>query len=335
MPATIPPDYVFSAESQRSQINSAGGKLSIVAGRTQIGLLSASAHELHLQVQVFTPTTLELFTAPFPGWTAQLGNQQLELHSNPEQPLLHVDLQQGQRGELALTLGATPPRLFGWLLTWVGCWTALVLVLRWRTRGDHEAEQIEFALLNHAEARLFGVLMLGVVGLLALSFALPELAAAGGWQIAPGTGLAGVQPLNIRSDAGLELIGYRADSGRIAQGSTLEFTLYWRTLRSVEANYRAQIAFQDRSTGRVDSLSAIRHPGDLPTTRWLPRRYVVDTWRIPIPDTLSPGDYDLVLTLFSCDALCEERQSVTLFASDGAPIGTVLALPLSTSIVSK
>lgn len=331
LPATILSDYIVSSESLSNQLNNAGSKTAILSGRAQIGLITSSAHDLRLQVEAFTPLSLEILIAAFPGWTARFSGTEIVLRSLSESQLLALDLPRGTRGELWLTLDSTLPRLIAWLTTWAAAIIGVFITLRWKQedwaiiRGP--------TLLTALEARFFAALLLAVAGVLLLVRAFPEVAQGiGAYAV---DSLAGMEQVtSIRSDSGLELTAYDIETTAVHSGSTLDLTLYWRTLRPLDANYRTQIAFQDRSSGRIDTLTSTRHPGDLPTTRWQPRRTVIDQWRISVPNSLSPGNYDLVLAVFSCDFGCDIRQPLTFFTLDGTLVGQRYALPSAITIIS-
>ncbi|MBL8131163.1 MAG: hypothetical protein JNL42_04840 [Anaerolineae bacterium] len=331
LPATISSDYIVSSESLSNQLNSAGSKTTILSGRAQIGLISSSAHDLRLQVESFTPLSLEMLTAAFPGWTARFSGTEIALRSPSESHLLALDLPRGARGELWLTLDSTLPRLIAWLATWTAVITSVFITLRWK--GVDSAVIRGPNLLTAFEARFFTILLFAVACVLLLVRVFPE-AAKGISARAADSSIGREQATSIRSDSGLELTAYDLETTAVQSGSSLDLTLYWRTLRPLDVNYRTQIAFQDRSSGRIDTLTSTRHPGDLPTTRWQPRRTVIDRWRISIPNSLSPGNYDLVLAVFSCDFGCETRQSLTFFTLDGTLVGQLYALPSEITIIS-
>jgi len=325
VPATIPASFAQDAALIRSYLVGAPIKAVTVAGSARLGMIDTYAHLLRMQVETQSATTIHILTANFPGWTAELSGEAVTLDSTDD-PLLTIRLPENTRGELVIAQRATPVRTAGWLVSIAGGLGCIALTFRRRQQRVSTLEA-DFDLLSRSETRLFGVLLLGMIGLLALPYLTPDAARVFGWRPEAGIGLAHSQSLDIRSDVGLELIGVDPYRSSVSPGDELNITLYWRTLHPLDALYRVQLALRDRSTGRLDTLSVVRHPGDLPTSRWQPRRYARDLWRIAVPSSLTPGQYEIVVTAFTCRSDCETRETVSFFAANGTALGSVIALP--------
>lgn len=333
-PSTIPPETAPNASLIRSFSGGVPSRVEQV-GSAQIGVLADNAHDLHLQIQTYADTTLHILTAYFPGWSARLADQSIPISRDFSNGLMSLRLAQGQRGELVVSLETTLARLAGWMVTWSAIGVVAWLLLR-RSSASASIERLDdFELLSHQETRLFTVLMIVVGCLLIVPLEYPSLGETLGWSPHVEAGLAESEAFNLRSDAGLELLAYDLPVTQVRAGSSFDLTLYWRAIRPLQENYRVQAALRDRSTNRVDTLEAVRHPGDLPTGRWTPRHYVPDFWQIDVPETLSLGEYDIVMAVFACDAECSTRTPLNFFDTSGVPLGKTFALPLPVTIISN
>lgn len=299
----------------------------------QLGVLAQTAHLMRLQVQTFDASTLNILTAYFPGWTARFGNRDLPLSPSPENGLIDVELPADEIGELVVSMTPTLPRWGGWGITWLGVISLLIIGIIGRRRADRSLEESPIVLLSRAESRLFFVLMLVV--LLTIGSSLnPQLTEILTLRPASGSGLVGVNAFNSRSNSALAVIGYSAPDREFTSGDWVNIRLYFRTLQPVQENYLVEYFLHDPRTGEPTLLQSAHHPNNFPTTRWLPRRYAMDTIEARIPANLPSGDYEIFAQVFSCLDLCRTRQPLNFFNADGTPIGERLIIPDRFQIIS-
>ena len=287
----------------------------------QIGILEHGTHQDRLQVQTFAPVTLNVLTADFPGWTAHFDGATLPI-SHAENGLILVNLADGARGELTITLGSTTARAFAWIITWAALLLlVLVTVQRSRTVGEEHYQPPE--LLNVGQARLLAVLLIGFTAMLAL-VALPSAPLAD--RVPPDDGLTGSVALDNHTSEGIELTAYHAEKTAFEPGEPIDLTLYWQTTQQLSENYRVRVSLLDLTTGAFRQRTTFREPGGYPTMRWLPNLYVPDSYSIRLGETIPVGRYSPTLEV--CPADCTAGSRLSFTREDGGAYGQVLVLPI-------
>lgn len=288
----------------------------------QIGLLSADGHGFRAQVQTSGTAMITLLLADFPGWRVRFSGSGASVSTN-NNGLITVTFSSAARGELTVSLEPTTPRLLAWALTW-GSLLVTVGITLVRTRALHPADDT-LDLLSVPEARLFATLATGCA---ALMVALTIPGGLGSPTAPPGYGIGGFA-LDTRSDTGLETLAFDIDRIRAAPGEDLYLSLYWQTLRFLSINYRARLSLLDLRTGDIYRLIDYRHPAHFPTGRWLPRRYIRDSYRLTLPTTLQPGEYSPAVEVFNCSNECAPNADrISFFDTRGNAYGQVLVLPV-------
>ena len=138
--------------------------------------------------------------------------------------------------------------------------------------------------------------------------------------------LSGSHSLDNRSDAGLEVLAYRLDATTFRPGTAINLTLYWHTLRFLAENYHVRVSLLDLTTGAYRQPTDLRQPGGYPTTRWIPREYVTDSYTLPLPSDFPPGNYSPAIEV--CTGDCSRDTRLTFFNASGTTYGPVLVLPI-------
>lgn len=319
----LPPDQTlinsFSADTVR--------KLAIQSG-VQVGVLGHTAHSDSFQIDVQTPATVRLLTAYFPGWTASLNTTSVALSADPGTGLINIDFPARVSGELVVTLGATPVRSGGWLVA-AGALGVLLLITARRLRHTQDAYE-ELQLLTLREARLVAVV---IASCALLIFAFTSPASSMSIAARPGYGLDGSIELHSRTDVGLEALSYRLDAASVRAGDTVTFTVYWRALRFLPANYQAHASLINLASGETVTTAPLHVLGNYPSQRWLTNRYVTDLYSLRIPDHLQPGAYGVAIQVFNCAATCVPENRLTFFNESGSAVGQALVLPSVLTLV--
>ena len=124
------------------------------------------------------------------------------------------------------------------------------------------------------------------------------------------------------------MLAYRLSADHYRPGETMNLTLYWHTLRFLTENYRVRVSLLDLTTGQYRLPTDLRQPGGYPTTRWLPRYYVTDPYRIALPADFPPGQYSPALEVCTCSPDCAAENRLTFFNRSGSTYGPVLVLPI-------
>jgi hypothetical protein len=97
----------------------------------------------------------------------------------------------------------------------------------------------------------------------------------------------------------VRLLGYDLASARVRPGDAVELTLYWQALRRMEDTYYAVFNHLTDSEGTtVAQADGWPRGGTYPTLQWLPGEVVDDSYTIPIPSGLPPGEYTLLVGMY-------------------------------------
>lgn len=291
----------------------------------QIGILEHSTHQDRLQVETFAPVTLNVLTADFPGWTAHFDGAPLPVRHG-DNGLILIDVGNGVRGELTITLGTTTPRAFAWIITWAALLLLLlVTVQRSRNISDEQYEPPE--LLQVGQARLLGVLIGGFTITLGLVTLPPSTLVE---SLLEESTLTGSFSLDNQTSEGLELAAYHIGETQIQPGEPVELTLYWKTSRELSENYRVRVSLLNLTTGAFRQRTAFREPGGYPTMRWLENRYVIDPYIIQLMENLPVGSYSPAVEI--CPSECTAESRLDFLREDGESYGKVLVLPVIVTV---
>ncbi len=298
------------------------------ASGLQASVIQNGTHTVRLQVSTDAPQRLDLLMAYFPGWQAWSGATPLPLSADPATNLMQLQVP-AMNGEVVLTLGPTPPRQYGWLIS-LSALTILAGLVWFRARRA-QADYKESILLPVEEARLLAV-STAAFALILLAFAAPFSPLT--LHARPGYKLDGASALRDRTDAGLEAIAFRLDQPTYRPGDHIELTLYWRALRFLTENYQARVSLQDVTRGTLRYQTTRHSPGGFPTRRWQPYQYVADTYIIPLDPDLPPDDYQIIVEVFACKPVCDLTNRLSFFDSAGNPRGQALTLPVFVRVVN-
>ncbi len=321
LPASIPPSAAPDRGLIASYRTGLVDKVQQVAN-AQVGVLEHSTNSDRFQVQSAESLTLHILTSYFPGWSATVNETVLGLTRSSD-GLIDVVVPPSTRGELEITLGSTPARLTSWGIAWLALLTLVVITVLRSRRTVSFIQGERFELLTQRETRLLGVVLLGFSVILAL-VAIPSAPLP--IQPAANYALAGSHGLDNHSDAGLEVLAYRLDQTTYHPGATINLTLYWHTLRFLAENYQVRVSLLDLTNGGYRQPTALRQPGDYPTTRWIPREYVTDPYMLPLPADFPPGHYSPAIEV--CTGDCSPNTRLTFFNASGTTYGPVLVLPI-------
>lgn len=102
------------------------------------------------------------------------------------------------------------------------------------------------------------------------------------------------QPLSIRFNDGFELTGY--DQQISGDGSTLQVTLYWRSLAYAHEDYETHLSLLDNKGQVVAVTAAQPAQGRYPVRAWDPGDAIHDVIALPLTGIL-PGSYQVRLRL--------------------------------------
>lgn len=306
--AVLPPDEALptTLPDNLSALSTPGSKIPLDQPGGQFGVLSHATHGDVFQIALNAPTLLHILTTYIPGWHASFRGEAVRVMPHPEGGLM-INLPTPDRGELAVWLGVTPPRVMGWLITLV-TFGLLMVMTSWRARVP--GVYLEADSLTLSESRLCAALWVGLVLILMLF-------SSGIYDPPRGYTLADSAAIGAQTDAGLELLAYSVE--RADRRVTL--ALHWAATRFLPENYQVQVTLIDTATGQTVLAGSPRHPGGYPTRRWRTNLYVTDTHQFDLPGT---GSYAAQV-----EVLTPAGTRITFFAPDGSAFGGELVLPIS------
>ncbi len=269
-------------------------------------------------------TSFKLLRAYFPGWQARLSGSRAILSVDQETGLMDVFVATTNREVLTISLEPTELRRNAWTLTWIAL-VLLILLVFFRLRGtSNRIVYDDVTLLLPDDTRLIIITGIGfavAIGLFAMEQSPYSLHDRPGYRLD--------NSIEVRSltGAGIELISFRLDDTELAPDDTAEITVYWRTIRPLVANYSVRVSLRDMQTGLVWGIPLVRVPGDYPTRRWQPGRYVEDVYQLQIPESVNEGEYHIALELLDCRSNCNAAVRVDFFERSGALVGPVFEIP--------
>ncbi len=137
----------------------------------------------------------------------------------------------------------------------------------------------------------------------------------------PGQALAASHPQQVNFGGHVALLGFDLPQPEVESGQNVPLTLYWKATAPVPINYQVFAHVARPPTvlwGQSDKLN----PGDFPSTRWPLDKYVWDDHAIRILPGTPPGEYTLLVGLYT---LADGRRAPVLDES-GAITGDSVQL---------
>jgi hypothetical protein len=130
----------------------------------------------------------------------------------------------------------------------------------------------------------------------------------------------------------VQLIGYDLNADRFSPGDRLELVVYWYTREKLSYKYQS---FVHVSTGGPPLAQADReNPAGRPTKKWTPDGYIRDEYVISLPPTIPPGEYRLLVGLYTCDTLpagqCGNGDRLAVADAQGKALGDAVLLQMVT-----
>ena len=105
-------------------------------------------------------------------------------------------------------------------------------------------------------------------------------------------------PLDFRLGEVVRLLGYDLEPREVESGDSVQLTLYWQALSTMETSYTVFIHLLDEEgdlRGQRDSLPG---GGTLPTTGWASGEVITDRYDISIASDAPPGRYRLLVGMY-------------------------------------
>jgi hypothetical protein len=111
-------------------------------------------------------------------------------------------------------------------------------------------------------------------------------------------GLSELIPLDIRLGPDVSLRRYQIESQSIPPGQILNLSLDWQALAQPDRNYKVFVQLLNPEGQLVAQRDSQPLDGFRPTSTWRPGQEITDRYGLLLPDTLSPGAYQLVVGVY-------------------------------------
>jgi len=120
-------------------------------------------------------------------------------------------------------------------------------------------------------------------------------------------------PLQVDLGEGVQLLGYNLDSITLQPGQAISLTLYWQARAEMRTSYTVFTHLLNGRGELVAQRDQIPGGGKYPTTGWLPGEVIEDRYRIPLPEELPAGRYQLTAGMYDV----RTGRRLGAFAPDG------------------
>ena len=249
--------------------------------------------------QVSTPVAFEAVYQAFmfPGWSAAVDDQPVDIETTSPDGLIQVHVPAGEH-IVALHFGSTPDRTIATLVS-IGALIITAMLMIKRAPSGGSPQLIRWQPSSWLLVGGIGVTLLIVRVGLVDRFDWPPRVTRFDGQVIQGV----THPTTVTYSAGERLIGYDVLSRPTSGGSDLELDLYWAT--TTGANSRALVRLvDDQGESWTDWDQIIDFPGligPLAPWRWGPDRYTSMRYHVDIPPGTPPGEYGLSVATIDPD----------------------------------
>ncbi len=263
---------------------------------------------------------LRLFQFDFPGWVVRIDGEEVETELGRPEGFLVAPVPEGEH-VVEVAFVETPMRKLSWLVSGIsvvlaGLGVAIIFRIasrkpkgKWAWEPEREAVGVQPA-SRHMTLYVAGAVMVVFASYLVLSpMGLLHYQSTGN------VAQPAENDVYSNFDGQLALIGYTAPA-TVRAGETVEVTLFWKAQQAMEINFQVFLHLT-RSDGTIVAQSDKLNPGDFPTRRWPPDKYVRDLHRIVVPAETGPGLYTLSTGMWVQD----EGWRLPLVDENGEQIG--------------
>ena len=268
--------------------------------------------------------TAEIYNFYWLGWQATIDGQPVDITPSLHHGLITISIPAGEH-TLKVFLGSTPARDVGKLISIVSI-VIVILIALWMRRLEPTVPPYQHPLPLSQNA----IIGIGVGGFLALLSVFAGYREGIAWLNSPaGEALPASIQETFTLDETLKVLGYDVNDQTFRAGDRLIVRIYWYALDETDINFSS---FLHVSTGgppvaQIDKL----HPGGRAISEWWsPDGYIIDTYDLYLPDTLSAGEYQLYVGLYTCELMpaenCGNGYRPTILNADGENVGDTVPL---------
>jgi hypothetical protein len=279
--------------------------------------------------RITSPTAfqMEVLTFDFAGWTAEVDGAPVPITPSDPHGLITFPVPAGDH-TVRLYLGTTPPRTLASVVSLLALSGVVALaVFQAKSVGARRASPLQT--LRYMPLTKSSTLCLVGGGVAALLLAVALLRPGGAWLDSPsGQAYPAQHQAVYHFGSDIQLLGYDLNGQTFRPGDHLELSVYWFAQRTPAYGYAS---FVHVSTGGPPLAQADRqNPAGRPTKEWTPAGYIRDDYDIELPATLPPGDYQLLVGLYTCDTRpaggCGNGDRLNITDASGALVGDALNL---------
>ena len=290
----------------------------------ELDLIHNSPEYHEWQIDTDEPFTAEIYNFYWLGWRAEIDDQTVEITPSLHHGLITLPIPAGDH-TIKVYLGSTPARDLGQFISGVSI-IIVVLSALWLRRIQPTTQPYQ-VILPLSQTTKIGIILGGLLALVSVVALFRENVA---WFNSPaGEALPATIQETFTLDETLKVLGYDINAETLRAGDRLIVRVYWYTTEETDINFSS---FLHVSTGgppvaQIDKL----HPGGRSISEWWsPDGYILDTYDLYLPDTLSAGEYQLYVGLYTCELMpaddCGNGYRPTIVNADGDTVGDTIPL---------
>jgi hypothetical protein len=280
------------------------------------------SHEWHIRTD--EPFTAEIYNFYWLGWQAEIDGQPIDITPSLHHGLITIFIPAGEH-TIKVYLGSTPARDLGRVISWVSI--VIVMIVAVWMRRLQPISQPDRTATSLSQTAIIGIVLGGIIALLSVFVLYRE---GVGWlNSSAGEALPATIHETFTLDDSLKVLGYDINAQTFRAGDRLIVRVYWYAVEEMDINFSS---FLHVSTGgppvaQIDKL----HPGGRAISEWWsPEGYIIDTYDLYLPETLSAGEYQLYIGLYTCELMpandCGNGYRPTIVNADSQIVGDTVPL---------
>ncbi len=269
--------------------------------------------------QVNTPSdfTLEVLTFNFLGWQAAVDGQPVPITPSVPHGLITLPVPSGNH-MVRVFLGSTPARNLGSTVSIASVLMLVgsILIVRQSHKPASSLPEITLTAGLRAGLAVGAVLTMGLMVLVMR----PNVA----WlESPPGEALPAQNKVVYALGQQIEMLGYDLNGRAFKPGDRVELSVYWYARAPIPYGYAS---FVHIATGGPPLAQADKqNPAGRPTKEWTSAGYIRDDYAIDLPPSMPPGEYQLLVGLYTCDTLpvgnCGNGDRLKVTDANGSAVG--------------
>lgn len=289
-------------------------------------LLSNAPQALEWRITTDSAFFAEIYNFYWLGWRAEVNGRAVDITPSPHHGLITFPIPVGDH-HVRVFLGSTPARDLADAISLISIFLlASIIILRRKRQFVRRPYWIVSPLGGNS---VKGVLLGGAIATLCVAIFFQEGIA---WiNSPPGEAIPAQHHRSFTFDERLQVLGFDLSADVLRPGDHLRVRVYWHAQEQTDIDFSS---FLHLSTGgppyaQVDKL----HPGGRAISEWWgPDGYILDVYDLHLPADLPPGDYQLIVGLYTCELMppgdCGNGYRPAVRDESGAVIGD--SAPLAT-----